>query len=60
MIMNEPSPVAPILPLLRVPVYPDLFLAQSRFLREERRFGKSQDREGLAMGSRLREFGSSS
>jgi hypothetical protein len=48
MIMDEPSPIFIILPLLRVSVYPDLFLAHSRFLREERMFEKSQEREGLA------------
>jgi hypothetical protein len=50
MIMDEPSPINFILPLLRGPVYPDLFLAHPRFLREERRFEKSQEREGLAHG----------
>jgi hypothetical protein len=48
MIMDEPSPINFILPLLRGPVYPDLFLAHPRFLREEHRFEKSQEREGLA------------
>jgi hypothetical protein len=50
MIMDEPSPIKSILALLRVPVYPDLFLAHPRFLREERMFEKSQEREGLAHG----------
>jgi hypothetical protein len=48
MIMDESSPISYILALLRVPVYPDLFLAHPRFLREERMFEKSQEREGLA------------
>jgi hypothetical protein len=48
MIMDEPSPIFIILPLFRVFVYPDLFLTHPRFLREERMFEKSQEREELA------------
>jgi hypothetical protein len=48
MIMDEPSPIFIILPLLRVSVYPDLFLAHSRFWREERMSAESREREGLA------------
>jgi hypothetical protein len=51
MIMDEPSPISIILPLFRVFVYPDLFLAHPRFLREERMFEKSQERGASPWGS---------
>jgi hypothetical protein len=60
MIMDEPSPMIAILPLLRAPVYPDLFLTGPSFEERTRGEEKPGSERGWQMEARLKKFRSSS